>query len=95
MAEIIHWFFIWLKMAEKVTITLNVFQKGWGFSLKTSCSPCIFILKLLNSWENFVSDIYLLWIETEQGESILQVPDTGTQVLDKTWQFLPSSIVSF
>ena len=33
-----------------------------------------------------------IWI---QGKSILQVPDTGTRVLDNTRPFLHSSIVSF
>ena len=32
---------------------------------------------------------------TSKGKSILQVPDTGTRVLDNTTPFLHSSIVSF
>ena len=31
----------------------------------------------------------------KHGKSILQVPDTGTRILDNTWPFLCSSIVSF
>ena len=34
-------------------------------------------------------------IKTSAGKSILQVPDTGTRVLDNTRPFLSSSIVSF
>ena len=34
-------------------------------------------------------------IKTDFGKSILQVPDTGTRVLDNTRPFLCSSIVSF
>ena len=36
-----------------------------------------------------------LLIKTKFGKSILQVPDTGTRVLDNTRPFLHSSIVSF
>ena len=57
------------------------------------------IFNWLNMWHFFkTSDaisIHTNTLFTYSGKSILQVPDTGTGVLDNTGPFLHSSIVSF
>ena len=51
---------------------------------------CVIIKYLANG-----NHIEALKLRSTFGKSILQVPDTGTRVLDNTRPFLRSSIVSF
>ena len=78
---------VWLLYGSKAPkfgkLDIWLLDKNWAI-LKSLCLPVTMGKKAS-----------LPWFGTLKGKSILQVPDTGTRVLDNTRPFLCSSIVSF
>ena len=63
---------------------------GYKLSVFLNLAVC-----MISSWQLHQCDLAVVVYGCRYGKSILQVPDTGTRVLNNTRLFLRSSIVSF